>query len=38
MKTRLPVDKLAEIIHAHPTFAETARDAACAVFGKAVHG
>ena len=38
MKTRLPVDKLAEIIHAHPTFAETASDAARAVFGKAVHG
>jgi len=38
MKTRLPADKLAGIIHAHPTFAETARDAARAVFGKAVHG
>jgi len=38
MKTRLPVDKLAEIIHAHPTFAETAQDAARAVFGKSVMG
>jgi len=37
MKTRLPADKLAEIIHAHPTFAETARGAARAVFGKAAH-
>jgi len=34
----LSVDKLAETIHAHPTFAETAQDAARAVFGKSIHG
>ncbi|MBL7073131.1 MAG: dihydrolipoyl dehydrogenase [Candidatus Omnitrophica bacterium] len=34
----LSADKLAETVHAHPTFAETAQDAARDVFGRSIHG
>lgn len=37
-KSGLTVDDIAQTVHAHPTFSETAVDACRAVFGKAIHG